>query len=58
MSKEKEEDCEAVQPTPTVPMAKIPVDVLNKTIRYLATKPYAEVVEYINAIKQSAKIGK
>ena len=52
----KEEDCEAVQPTPTVPMAKIPVDVLNRTIQYLATKPYADVVEYINAIRQNAKI--
>ena len=52
MSKAKE----SAQSTPAVQMAKIPVEVLNDTLQYLATKPYGEVVEYINAIKQGAKI--
>jgi hypothetical protein len=56
MRKVKEEECEAPRPTSTVPMAKIPVEILNNTIQYLATKPYVEVVEYINAIRQNAEM--
>ena len=52
MSKAKE----LVQPKPVVQTARIPVEVLNDTLQYLATKPYSEVVEYINAIKQNAKM--
>ena len=52
MSKTKE----LVQPTPVVQTARIPVEVLNDTLQYLATKPYGEVAEFINAIKQNAKI--
>tara|TARA_R110002050_G_scaffold135505_1_gene258154 strand:+ start:350 stop:514 length:165 start_codon:yes stop_codon:yes gene_type:complete len=52
MSKAKELE----RPTPVVQTARIPVEVLNDTLQYLATKPYSEVVEYINAIKQGAKI--
>ena len=47
---------ELERPTPVVQTATIPVEVLNDTLQYLATKPYGEVVEYINAIKQGAKI--
>ena len=56
MSKEKEGDCEAVRPTPVVQTARIPVEILNNTLQYLSTKPYAEVVECISAIKQNAKM--
>ena len=52
MSKVKE----LVQPKPEVQTARIPVEVLNNTLQYLATKPYSEVAEFINAIKQNAKI--
>lgn len=52
MSKEKK----VAQSTPAVQMAKIPVEVLNSTLQYLATKPYAEVVDYINAIRENSKI--
>ena len=52
MSKTKE----LVQPTPVVQTARIPVEVLNNTLQYLATKPYSEVAEFINAIQQNAKI--
>ena len=52
MSKEKKLE----RPTPVVQTARIPIEVLNNTLQYLATKPYSEVVEYINAIKQNAKM--
>ena len=52
MSKTKELE----RPAPVVQTARIPVEVLNDTLQYLATKPYGEVAEFINAIKQNAKI--
>ena len=47
---------ELERPTPVVQTARIPVEILNNTLQYLSTKPYAEVVEYIDAIKQNAKM--
>ena len=52
MSKAKELE----RPTPVVQTARIPVEILNNTLQYLSTKPYSEVVEFINAIKQNAKM--
>ena len=39
-----------------VQIATIPVEVLNKVLQYLSTKPYIEVTELINDIQSQVKV--